>query len=140
MKILGPNKTEYKETKSLEEGNWYYYRVVAYYEDIDCYSAPAKAMYGNEYFVKILFSPEGVEENAIGHVSLYPNPTNDSFTIEAENIQNVMVFNTIGQLVHNQACEGNSVVVNLNGVDAGIYMVKVVTANGESIQKISVIR
>lgn len=140
VKILGPNKTEYKETKALEEGNWYFYRVVAYYEDIDCYSAPAKAMYGNEYFVKILFSPEGVDENAVSNVSLYPNPTNDSFTIEAENIQNVMVFNTIGQLVHNQACEGNSVVVNMSGVDAGIYMVKVVTANGESIQKVSVIR
>ena len=140
VKILGPNKTEYKETKALEEGNWYYYRVIAYYEDIDCYSAPAKAMYGNEYFVKVLFSPEGVDENAVSNVSLYPNPTNDSFTIEAENIQNVMVFNTIGQLVLNQVCEGNSVVVNLSDVDAGIYMVKVVTANGESIQQVSVLR
>jgi hypothetical protein len=31
-------------------------------------------------------------------------------------------------------------VINLSGVDAGIYMVKVVTANGETVQKVSVIR
>ena len=141
IKILGPDKTEYKETKALAIGTYYSYRVVAFYEDIDCYSAPAKAMYGNEYFVKVLYDGTvGVGENAADNVNVYPNPTNSSVTIEAENIQHVMVYNTIGQLVHSQACEGNSAVVNLSGVDAGIYMVKVVTANGETIQKVSVIR
>lgn len=139
-KIASASSTEYKETKALTVGNWYYYRVVAFYQDIDCYAAPAKSRYGNEYFVKICFSPVGVEESMVGNVNLYPNPANDSFTVEAESIQHVMVYNTIGQLVHSQACEGNSVVVNLSGVDAGIYMVKVVTANGESMQKVSVVK
>jgi hypothetical protein len=140
IKLLGANKTEYKETKAMEEGNWYYYRVIAYYQDIDCYAAPIKALYGNDYFVKVLYSVDQVNESAVSDVNLYPNPTKDSFTIEAENIQNVMVYNTVGQLVHSQVCEGNSTVINLNSVGTGIYMVKVVTANGESIQKVSVIK
>ena len=141
IKILGANKVEYKETKSLTPGTWYYYRVVAYYRDIECYSAPAKATDSNEYYVKVFYNgPLGINEGVAGKVNLYPNPANDSFTIEAESIQHVMVYNTIGQLVHSQDCEGNSAVVNLSGVDTGIYMVKVVTANGESVQKVSVIR
>jgi hypothetical protein len=141
IKILGANKVEYKETKSLTVGTWYYYRVVAYYRDIECYAAPAKSMYTNEYYVAVYYDGTvGVNENTTNNVNLYPNPANDSFTIEAESIQHVMVYNTIGQLVHSQDCEGNSAVVNLSGVDTGIYMVKVVTANGESVQKVSVIR
>ena len=140
VKIVSATKTEYKDNNTLEEGVWYYYRVVAYYEDIECYSAPAKCMYGNEYYVKVMGGTVGVDENATGDVNVYPNPTNSSFTVEAESIQQVMVYNTIGQLVHNQVCEGNSAVVNLSGVDAGIYMVKVITANGETVQRVSVIR
>jgi hypothetical protein len=141
VKIVAANKTEYKETKTLEEGVWYYYRVMSFYQDTDCYSAPAKSRYNNEYFVKVLGGAAAdVEETAVGNVHVYPNPTSDSFTVEAENIQNVMVYNTIGQLVHSQVCEGNNAVINLSGVDAGIYMVKVVTANGETVQKVSVIR
>ena len=139
VKLLNFNKTEYKETKALEDGNWYYYKVIPYYQAIDCYSAPIKARYGNEYFVKVLYTVDGVNENAV-NVNLYPNPTKDSFTIEAENIKNVMVYNTLGQLVHSQVCEGNSVVINLNNVETGMYMVKIVTADGESVQKVSVMR
>ena len=43
-------------------------------------------------------------------------------------------------MVYNQTCEGNRAVINLGNVEAGLYMVKVVTASGESIQKVSVIR
>ena len=141
-KLASAATTEYKETKALESGNWYYYRVVAFYNAINCFAAPAKSMYGNEYFVKVYYDSEhvGVEEHLAANVSIYPNPAKDSFTIEAEGIQHVMVYNTIGQLVYSQACEGNSAVVNLSGVDAGLYMVKVVTANGETLEKVSVIR
>ena len=140
IKLVGPNKTEYKETKALTDGTWYYYRVVAVYQDIDCESAPFKALYGNEYFVKIYYSTTGVEDAAAEQVSLFPNPTKGSFTVNAENLQQVLVYNTVGQLVLNHVCEGNSTVLDLSHAESGIYMVKVISANGESIQKISVIR
>lgn len=139
IKSLGPNKTEYKENKSMTEGNWYYYQVVASYMDIDCYSAPFKSRYNNEYFVKIYYSTTNVNEYSKS-VSLYPNPTKDSFTVEGENLQQVLVYNALGQMVYNQECQGNNAVINLGNVETGIYMVKVVTADGENIQKVSVIR
>ena len=140
IKLVGADKTEYKETKPLEDGNWYYYRVVAVYQSLDCESAPFKASFGNEYFVKIFFSTTGVEDVADQEVSLFPNPTKGSFTVNAENLQQVMVYNTVGLLVLNQRCEGNSTVLDLSNAESGIYMVKVISANGESIQKLSVIR
>ena len=140
VKIVGANKHEYKETAALQDGNCYFYKVNAVYNAGECVSAPIKARYGNEYCVRVWYYTDDVNENVNGNVNLYPNPTKDSFTIEAENIQNVMVYNTIGQLIHSQVCEGNSAMINLSNVETGIYMVKVVTANGESIQKVSVIR
>lgn len=139
IKLLGPDKTEYKETKSLSDGNWYYYRVIASYEN-DCFSAPFKSMYDNEYFVKIYYSVTDVNDALAGKVSVYPNPTNDNITVEAEGLQQVMVYNTIGQLVYSQACEGNAAAINLGNVEAGFYLVKVVCAEGETVRKISVIR
>lgn len=139
IKLLGPDKTQYKETKSMQEGNWYYYRVYADYQDIECTSSPFKAKYGNEYFVKMFYSTTGVEE-FVSRISLYPNPTKDSFTIEGDNLKNVMVYNALGQLIYSQDCQGDSTVINLGNVETGIYMVKVVTADTECIQKVSVIR
>ena len=139
-KNIGANKTEYKETRAMEDGNWYYYRLVAVYQGIDCTSAPFKAKFGNEYFVKIYYSTTGVDDVANQQVSLIPNPTKGSFTVNAENLQQVMVYNAVGQLVLSQVCEGNSTVLDLGNVDCGLYMVKVISANGESIQKVSVIR
>lgn len=138
-KQLGATKFEYKETNSLTEGVWYYYKVVAYYKDIDCYSAPIKNKYGNEYCVKIYYSVDGVNEVA-SSINLYPNPAKDSFTVEGNNLMNVTVYNALGQQVYRQECQGDNTVINLGNVETGIYMVKVVTADGEHIQKVSVIR
>ena len=51
-----------------------------------------------------------------------------------------MVYNTVGQLVYSVYCNGDSTVVNLGNVENGFYMVKVVTAYGEAVKKVTVIR
>lgn len=140
VKVLNANKFEYKETVMPEENTWYYYKVIPYYQSIDCYSAPIKARYGNEYYVKMYYSLTDVNETVMADVNVYPNPTKESFTVEGENLQQVMVYNAIGQKVYEQTCEGNSVVVNLGSVETGLYMLKVVSRNGETVRKISVIR
>lgn len=138
IKKVGPDKTEYKESKTLVDGNWYYYRVFADYGD--CMSAPFKSMGGNEYFVKIYYSVTDVNDAMAGKVTVYPNPVKDNFTVEAEGLQSVMVYNTIGQLVYSQACDGNAATINLSNVEAGFYMVKVLCNEGETVRKISVLR
>ena len=140
IKIVAANKTEYKENKTLENGNWYFYRVDAYYSDTECHSAPIKARYGNEYFVKIYFSPAGVDENEATMVSVYPNPANDVLTVKAENLSSVEIYNTIGQKVLSQKVEGDETTISTSDLDAGIYMVRIVANGNEVTTKVSVVR
>ena len=140
IKILGPDKTEYKETRAFESGNWYYYRVVAFYEDIDCYSSPARSTYGNEYYVKIYGSPEGVDEVDSQAVQVYPNPAKDMLTVKAENLSSVTVYNMMGQKVLSQAVDAEEITINTCDFESGIYMVRVVADGIEITRKISVIK
>ena len=124
----------------LEAGNWYYYKITAYYRDNDCYSIPAKARYGDEYFVKVYYDPEhlGVDENITQNVEIYPNPAKDLLTIKAENITNVMIYNSIGQKVYEKTADSSEVSINLGGFDSGIYLVKIVADGNEIIRKVSI--
>ena len=139
-KILAPNKTEYKETKTMEYGNWYYYRVTAYYQDIDCYSAPARCRYGNEFFVKIYYSPEGVEEVEIQNVEVYPNPAKDNLTVKAENLSSVVIYNAMGQRVFAQELDGNEMTINTSDFESGIYMIRIIADGNEITRRVSVVK
>lgn len=140
LKKLNRNTVAYKEASTLHDGSDYYYMVRAYYKEIDCLAAPIKAIEGNVYCVMYHYDDiNAVGESTIG-MKLYPNPAKDSFTVEADNLQSVTVYNTIGQMVYRKACEGNSTVIDLADVDDGLYMVKVVTANGESVRKLSIVK
>ena len=140
VKIVSPTKFEYKENVPLDMGHWYYYKVVAYYQDIDCYSIPAKSPYGNEYFVKIYVSPEGVDENMTQDVEIYPNPAKDLLTIKAENVTNVMIYNSVGQKVYDATIASLEVSINLGGFDTGVYLVKAVVGGEVVTRKISVMK
>ena len=138
VKIVAANKNEFKETSNLALGNWYYYKVLAYYQDIDCYSIPAKSPYGNEYFVKLYYSPENVDENMAQDVEIYPNPAKDMLTIKADNVTYVTIYNSVGQKVYEKAADSSEVSINLGGFDSGIYLVKIVADGDEIIRKVSI--
>ncbi len=140
VKTVSGSKNEYKETKTLEDGTWYYYRIVPYYKETECYSAPIKSMYNNEYFVKVLYSVDGVEENMAQNVSVYPNPAKDMLTVKAENLSSVVIYNSLGQRVFAQSFDGNEAKIDMNSFDAGIYMVRINADGNEVTRKISVIR
>jgi hypothetical protein len=56
---------------------------------------------------------------------MYPNPTKDSFTIEAKGIiQNVAVFNMLGQEVLSINPNDLSATIDLSGFQNSIYLVK----------------
>jgi len=140
IKTAGSSVTNYTDNGLVEEGV-YDYKVEAYYHSIECYSAPANVVgEDNQYFLRVYWSPTGVDEATATAVNLFPNPAKDSFTIEAEELLGVTVYNTVGQLVYSAACEGNSTVITLSTVESGMYIVKVSTANGEYVRKVSVIK
>ena len=81
-----------------------------------------------------------VEEMTNETYKVYPNPVKDVLTIEGENIQQVNVFNAMGQLVKTVNCNGN-VTVNVNDLQNGMYIVNVIDNNGTvKTSKVSVLK
>lgn len=95
-----------------------------------------EAVYPNDMTsVKLVKSINGttisVAENAMSF-DIYPNPTNDAFTISGQNINEVEVYNLCGQKVMSINANANNVNVNMTGFAAGIYMVKITDNNGNT--------
>ena len=75
---------------------------------------------------KAIMSVNNSELNA----SVYPNPTSGYVKVECEGMQRVMVFNMFGQLMLDNQVNDNMTELQLNGFAAGVYTVRIVTANG----------
>ena len=139
VKVLGANSTTYTDNSAIEDGH-YYYQVYAVYNDLDCTSAPAYWIYDhNQFYLHVPYYSDGVNELDANSVAVFPNPTTSRFTIEAQGLNHVTVFNTMGQKVYEMDCQAESVDIDLN-VEDGIYMVRVATANGEVTKRITIVR
>ena len=95
----------------------------------------------NGFYEFIEAEPSAVSEvdNVISAV--YPNPTKGVVTIEAENIKNVSIFNSLGQLVETSQCGVCTSVFeyDFSGNEAGVYFIKVETINGVDTKRVTVI-
>lgn len=69
------------------------------------------------------------QEVSTTELNIFPNPATDNFTVSAEGLENVTVFDAIGNLVVNQNVNTSNYQVNTAGLNAGIYFVTA-TANG----------
>jgi hypothetical protein len=83
------------------------------------------------------------EVSAVANYSIYPNPNNGTFTLDFVNADNdnyrISVRNVIGQIVSDRSIqiEGNNTeVINLNGVESGVYFVTVKGAKGERTDRV----
>ena len=73
--------------------------------------------------------------NAI-NVSVYPNPTINKINIQSdEQITNVVVYNTLGQMVMNSAPDATNFSMETANLDAGIYFAKLSTEKGSKTVK-----
>ncbi|MBR4155676.1 MAG: T9SS type A sorting domain-containing protein [Bacteroidales bacterium] len=92
------------------------------------------------YPIELKYSGESVEDIAeMENVNIYPNPANSYINVVAENISNVTVYNSIGQLIYTETVDNSFVKINTSSWVNGMYFVNVVTANGnQSLQKVVV--
>ena len=112
----------------------YYYRLCAYYEVPDCYSAPANRKYESNVFeLHAYYSTTGVGENPMG-VKVYPNPSHGLVRVEADAMTHVSAFNVLGQRVLDQDVTGDS--FEWNNAPHGAYLLRVETAQGVFYTKI----
>ena len=118
----------------LSEAIDYNIQVKAVYAE--CESEFALTASGDDF---IRFSNAGVEDLST-NCQIYPNPTNGIIRIEAKDLKSVTVANLVGQQIFAKSCEEDEVNIDLVQQQAGIYFVKIVTANGETTQRVSVMK
>lgn len=74
-------------------------------------------------------------ENTMVDVNIYPNPNKGQFTLNLpEEDCDIVVFNSVGQQVYSQQAKGLTT-LNLEGLNEGVYFVKVKSANAVNTLK-----
>ena len=119
----------------------YYYQVKAVYKegDVECESDPANS-YTDPEKDYIVVDVTAIEENGLNAVLAYPNPTNGNLNISAEGLKRITIINTLGQIMHDEDANSDNVTVDMSRFDAGIYVLRIVTDNGMTTQRVSVVR
>ncbi len=74
------------------------------------------------------------ENSEANQVNIFPNPTQSIITIAANGESTVQVFNVTGQLVKTCSVSGNDE-LNLSGLEKGMYLILVESANGEQVRR-----
>lgn len=105
--------------ESYQNSNWY-----------DPYG-----MLGFNTFVEDCSAVEEVETIV---ASVYPNPTEGIIKIEAENANNITIFNILGEKIFETTVEGNSFEYDFGNQEAGTYLIKIETPNGVETKKVMV--
>jgi len=117
------NDTEEINATGLVAGNTYYVRIFHW----ESFTAA-----DGSFTVKI-WSSESLSNDDIEDLvefKLYPNPVQDKLNLRAQdNIENISVYNMLGQEVLRQAPNKNSSEVDMSALQTGSYFVKV-TING----------
>jgi hypothetical protein len=130
IKTVSPGLTSSIDNSVLEDETFYLYKVVAYYQANDCFSAPARSKYNEfEYFVRVYWSVDGLDEASASEVTVYPNPARERVTIEGIEPAMIQVYNTLGQLVRSAE---NADRISVESLVDGLYLFRIVDAEGKN--------
>ena len=126
MLVAEVSETEFVDELTNTPGN-YTYGVVAVYSNCE------------SDMVTVNVNVTNVNENEVVN-AIYPNPTNGDLNIYAAAMERISIINAMGQMVYDQAVNGDSKVIDMSQFEAGVYMVNVVTENGTSVKRVTVIK
>jgi hypothetical protein len=123
--VNGSNTGNYHFTDSTPLHGINYYRIKVRHRD---------GTYTYSTIRKIDFS------NSADDVLIYPNPVTSQtvFISASANCSGAALYDGAGKLVKSFALQGSFNTINLKGIAKGIYLLKVVSENGLSIQKMLV--
>lgn len=102
----------------------WYYVTGGYYRAL-CFHQNGELLWQNEYYGTCMI--DAVEEMDISPISLYPNPTSDVVHIEGVEAAEVLVYNSIGQLVKTVRDANDIPVTDLL---QGVYLLRIADADG----------
>jgi hypothetical protein len=95
---------------------------------------------------KVAFNPNCVPENvkdikSINSLSIYPNPVRDGLTLTLSKgegsigRETLYITNTMGQVLLQKECTGTKTSIDVSGLPAGLYMVRVGDAVGRFVKE-----
>ena len=119
----------------------YYYQVTAVYSanGEECESEPASA-YENPNQDYVVVEVVSINENGVNGMMIYPNPTNGKLNITAESMTRISITNTLGQTIYDQEVDTDNQVVDMTQYEAGVYMVRIATENGVTVERVTVVK
>lgn len=84
---------------------------------------------------EIAYGLVGVEETALNQIQVYPNPSSEFVTIQAQsNIESLKLFTLDGKLVRTESSiNSNLIKFDLVGIPSGAYVIEVQTLQGSII-------
>ncbi|TVQ17705.1 MAG: T9SS C-terminal target domain-containing protein [Bacteroidetes bacterium] len=89
----------------------------------------------------IFAQPTSVNEVDAAGINIFPNPANSKVTITSDSpIMQISIFNIAGQQVYTNNAGAETHSIELGDFNNGIYMVRVLTANGMETYKLQVIK
>ncbi|MBO7460696.1 MAG: T9SS type A sorting domain-containing protein [Bacteroidales bacterium] len=127
-----PSINHYECDDAVDEAGLYFYRIKAFYQN-DCESDYVQIE------VEVIDYTE-VNEDLTNNVMVYPNPTSGMVNIKAEAMQQVSVVNMMGQVVMTQNVDADEVMIDMSTFENGMYLINIMTENGNVLKRINVLR
>ena len=125
--------TENKYFDANNINGLYYYQVTSYSDD--CESMPAVTEDKNSDYVVV--EQVSVDENVIAAI-IYPNPVSERLHVASEGLTNISVYTILGQKKVDVSLNADEYILDVSGLDNGVYMLKVSTKKGNFTRRICV--
>ena len=94
-----------------------------------CYHEDGELVWQNPTYNTCLIDPLGIQDNIeASGLRVYPNPARDRVVVEGMEAVEVMVYNTSGQMVK---CVRGTNEINVEGLAEGVYLVRIMDADGK---------
>ena len=71
---------------------------------------------------------------------VFPNPAGETLVVNGEGLESIRIFDLNGRLVYSSPAQNNSHRVDVSGLENGVYVLSVLTANGEYLERVVVSR
>ena len=88
--------------------------------------------------VKVQCNTLGVSSAEAAEVTVSPNPATDRCLVEAEGLRHVTLLNVMGQQLQSVDVQGDSHTLDLGGLQAGLYLLRLDTGSGNVVRKLVV--
>ena len=93
----------------------------------------------NGFYQFIEAEPTTVAEAENNVYAVYPNPTNGITRIEAENIKNISIFNSLGAKIFETPTSGDAFEYDFSHQAVGVYFIKLETTKGVETKRVTVL-